>query len=39
VKARPSGAKGTYVKKIAISSTMGPGVSIEVSDISQTPAQ
>ena len=39
VRARPSGAKGTYVKKIAISSTMGPGVSIDVTDISQTPAQ
>ena len=39
VKARPSGAKGTYVKKIAISSTMGPGVSVDVTDISSTPAQ
>jgi large subunit ribosomal protein L1 len=39
VKARPSGAKGTYVKKIAISSTMGPGVSIDVTDISQVAAQ
>jgi len=29
-KAKPSGAKGTYMKKIAISSTMGPGVSIDV---------
>ena len=28
-KAKPSGAKGTYVKKIAICSTMGPGVKIE----------
>jgi large subunit ribosomal protein L1 len=35
VKARPSGAKGTYLKKIAISSTMGPGVAIDVTDISQ----
>jgi large subunit ribosomal protein L1 len=38
VKAKPSGAKGTYVKKIAISSTMGPGVSIDVSDVSQVAA-
>src|SRR6202163_1395096 len=28
VKARPSGVKGTYLKKISISSTMGPGVKI-----------
>lgn len=31
VKAKPSGAKGTYVKKIALSSTMGPGVQIDTS--------
>jgi large subunit ribosomal protein L1 len=30
-KAKPSGAKGTFVKKIALSSTMGPGVRIDVS--------
>ena len=29
-KAKPSGAKGTYLKKVAISSTMGPGVSVDV---------
>ena len=32
VKAKPAGAKGTYVKKVSISSTMGPGVSIDVDD-------
>ena len=28
-KAKPSGAKGTFIKKVALSSTMGPGVRIE----------
>ena len=30
VKAKPTGAKGKYVNKIALSSTMGPGVKIDV---------
>ncbi|HIP23769.1 MAG TPA: 50S ribosomal protein L1 [Rhodobacteraceae bacterium] len=30
-KARPSGAKGTYINKIALSSTMGPGVTLDIS--------
>jgi len=32
-KSRPSGAKGTFVKKVAVSSTMGVGVSVDVSSL------
>ena len=33
-KAKPTGAKGTYVKKVSLSSTMGAGVSIAVDSLS-----
>ena len=33
IKARPSGAKGTYIERVAVSSTMGPGVKVDPSSV------
>jgi large subunit ribosomal protein L1 len=33
-RAKPSGAKGTYIKRISLSSTMGPGFKVDTSSIS-----
>jgi len=34
IKSKPSAAKGTYIRKISLSSTMGPGVPLDVADVS-----
>ena len=33
-KAKPSGSKGTYLKRVALSSTMGPGVRVDLASLS-----
>ena len=33
VKSKPQTAKGTYIKNISVSSTMGPGVKVDVSSL------
>ena len=32
-KAKPTGAKGTYMKKVSLSSTMGPGISLDIATL------
>jgi large subunit ribosomal protein L1 len=35
VKAKPSGAKGTYLQKVSLTSTMGPGVKLDLATLSE----
>jgi len=35
IKAKPTGSKGTYLKKVSLSSTTGPVVKIQISSLTQ----
>jgi large subunit ribosomal protein L1 len=37
IKAKPSGSKGTYLKKVSLSSTMGPGLKLDPSSVASGP--
>ena len=36
IKSKPAGAKGTYLKRISLASTMGPGVKVDVATLAQS---
>jgi large subunit ribosomal protein L1 len=36
-RSKPSGVRGTYIKKVSVSSTMGPGVRVELSGLAEEP--
>ncbi|WP_029671017.1 MULTISPECIES: 50S ribosomal protein L1 [unclassified Hyphomicrobium] len=38
VKAKPTGSKGTYLKKVSLSSTMGPGLKLDTASVAPGPA-
>jgi len=35
VKAKPVGVKGTYIRRVSVSSTMGPGIKLDLSSLGQ----
>ncbi len=35
IKSKPAGAKGTYLKRVSLASTMGPGVKVDLATLSQ----
>jgi large subunit ribosomal protein L1 len=35
-KAKPAGAKGTYIEKVTLTTTMGPGIKIDINDIQES---
>ena len=37
IKAKPNGSKGTYLRKVSVSSTMGPGLKLDPSTVSSGP--
>ncbi|MBS0238899.1 MAG: 50S ribosomal protein L1 [Proteobacteria bacterium] len=37
IKAKPTGSKGTYLKKVSLSSTMGPGVKLDTATVASGP--
>lgn len=39
IRAKPSGAKGTYVKKISLTSSMGPGIKVDLASITDDPSK
>jgi large subunit ribosomal protein L1 len=37
IKAKPTGSKGTYLKKVSVSSTMGPGLKLDTTSVATGP--